>query len=142
MNHRSNLAGRTGLLFLSLLISQLDCRLSQAGGVSFYRCNVDGMIEFRQTACERGEESMTHVTDSSRGMTPSEPGLRLKKPSEKSDKTARTESKPADEARCWKKRQQLERVEQRLRSGYRPSQSQRLHDRQDEYEAYLRRFCR
>lgn len=140
MNHRSSLCGRPGLLF-PLLIS-LPLSVQPADGVSVYRCDVDGTIEFRQTACERGGESLTHVINGSSGMTPSEPGLRLKKASEKSDTVVRRKKSPDFGERCWRKRRQLERVERRLRAGYKASQYRRLHDRQDEYESYIRHFCR
>jgi hypothetical protein len=142
MYHKSSLAGRIGCYFLIFLASLPILRRAQAAGVALYRCDVGGVLEFRQTACEQGDESTIHVNDSSRGMTPSEPGLRLKKASEKSDIVSRQREMPAVEARCWKKRTQLDRVERRLRSGYKPSQYQRLHQRQDEYEAYIRHFCR
>jgi hypothetical protein len=142
MNHRSRHAGRPGLSFLSLLLLQLICRPLLADGVQLYRCDMDGEIEFRQTACEQGDESITHLVDSNRGMTPSVPGLRLKKSSEKTDTVLQTDNQSKLQARCWRKRRQLERVERHLRSGYKPSQSQRLHDRQDDYEAYIRHFCR
>lgn len=142
MNHRSSLSGRFGRLFLAFLVSQSVCRCLQAEDLVVYRCDVNGVMEFRQTACERGEETLTHVIDSSRGMTPAEPGLRLKKASEKTDTVVRTKVQPDVEERCWRKRSQLERVERRLRAGYKPSQYQRLHERQDAYETYIRRFCR
>ena len=125
-------------LFCCLLLSQ--SLLAQ--GVNLYRCDKNGVPEFRQTRCPDGREQRIQVIEASDGMTPSEPALRLKK---KRKKTARTSRKPAEasnDRRCLKKRQQLERVERKLRSGYKASEYQRLHDRQREYEQYLRQFCR
>jgi len=116
--------------------------LSAADGVTLYRCVAGGRVEFRQTACEKGEESIQQIINGSSGLYPSEPALRLKKPSEKTDTIRSERVRQADEKACWKRRQQLERVERLLRSGYRASQYQRLHERQREYESYLRRFCR
>jgi hypothetical protein len=142
MNHRSSLAGQIGRYFLIFFISFPFCRCLQGAGTSLYRCDTGGVIEFRQTACEQGDESVTTIHDSSNGMTPSEPGLRLKKPSEKTDTVAPVRIPSEVEERCWRARMRLERVERRLRSGYRASQYRWLHDRQDAYESYIRRFCR
>jgi hypothetical protein len=115
---------------------------SAAEGVTLYRCDVDGNVEFRQTACQAGVEARQHVVHSNSGMTPSEPGLRLKMASEKTDTVSRRKTEPDSEKACWHKRRQLERVEKRLRTGYRASEYQRLHDRQRDYEQFIHRFCR
>jgi hypothetical protein len=127
---------------LFLLLSVLFWRTSAAEGMTLYRCNIDGEIEFRQTACREGVETRLHTTHSSSGLTPSEPDLRLKTASEKTDTVSRRKTKLVSEKQCWNKRQQLDRVERRLRTGYRASEYQRLHDRQQEYEAFIHRFCR
>ena len=142
MNHKLTFAGRIGFSFLLIAVLQIGCPVLATADMSLYRCNVDGRIEFRQTACESGDQSTLQVVEHSSGMTPAEPGLRLKKPSEKTDTVQKPSKNDASEQQCWRKRQQLEKVERQLRGGYKPSQYQRLHDRQDEYESYLRRFCR
>ncbi len=128
--------------FLFLLLFLIYCRDATAQGVTLYRCEVDGKVEFRQTACEAGDETLHHVINSSSGMTPSEPGVRLKKPSETADIVTGKKIPHGTDKACWTKRHRLERVERRLRAGYRASEYQRLHDRQREYEDYIRRFCR
>lgn len=132
----------TGLAGLFLLLYILTCRASAAQGVTLYRCNIEGEIEFRQTACEAGDETLQHVTNINSGLTPSEPVLRHETVSEKTDTVSQRESPSVSEKACWKKRQLLDRVESRLRTGYRASQYQRLHRRQEEYEDFIRRFCR
>ncbi len=139
MIHRMAARGQT---FLFLLLFLIDFHGAMARGVTLYRCEVDGNVEFRQTACETGDETLHNVTNSSSGLTPSEPGVRLKKPSEKTDTVTGKEIPQGGDRSCWTKRQRLERVERRLRAGYRASEYQRLHDRQREYEDYIRRFCR
>jgi hypothetical protein len=139
MNHRMAAPGQ---IFLFLLLFLIVGRGATAQGVTYYRCEVDGNIEFRQTACKTGDETPHHVTNSSSGLTPSEPGVRLKKPSEKTDMVAGKKNPGTNDRSCFRKRHQLDRVERRLRAGYRPSEYQRLHDRQREYEDYIRRFCR
>ena len=139
MIHRMPLPGQ---ITRFLLCGLLAVHCLAASAVSLYRCDENGVIEFRQTACEAGKEQRIQVDNSSSGVTPSEPGLRLKKTSEKTDSKRRKPSKARSEKVCWGKRQQLDRIERRLRSGYKASEYQRLHDRQRAYEDYLRRFCR
>ena len=132
----------TGVILLFFICGSINAGAGMAQGVTLYRCEIDGAIEFRQTACEEGEESLQHVQERSSGMTPSEPGVRLKKPSESTDTVTQKRSQASNQQVCWGKRQRLERVERRLRAGYKASEYQRLHNRQREYEAYIRRFCR
>jgi hypothetical protein len=131
-----------GQIFRFLLCGLLAGHSLSALAVSLYRCDKNGSVEFRQTPCRGGGERRIHVINSSNGMTPSEPGLRLKKASEKPDTVSRKRRKTPSDKQCWRKRQQLERVDHRLRAGYKASEYQRLHDRQREYEDYLRQFCR
>ena len=138
MIHRSAATGQN-LLFLICCLIPVGAGMAQ--GVTLYRCEIDGAIEFRQTACVEGEETLQHVEERSSGMTPSEPGVRLKKPSEKTDTVTRKRHRASNDQACWRKRQRLEGVERRLRAGYKASEYQRLHDRQREYEAYIRQFC-
>ncbi|MCU7842533.1 MAG: hypothetical protein KZQ93_01690 [Candidatus Thiodiazotropha sp. (ex Monitilora ramsayi)] len=133
---------RADFLLLLLFLLLPGCRQVMAGDVMLYRCTVDGVVEFRQTACLKGGEGKIHIKDHSKGITPSAPGLRLKKVSEKSDAKPLSKNNGASEERCWKKRRQLERVERKLRAGYKPSQYERLHERQETYESYIRKFCR
>lgn len=129
---------RLHLLFCCLLAAQ---PLS-AEGVSLYRCEINGVPEFRQTPCLEGREGRVQVIEASGGMTPSEPALRLKQKPKKPARVSRKSAETSNDRGCWKKRRQLERVERKLRRGYKASEYQSLHDRQREYEDYLRRFCR
>ncbi len=139
MIHRLTAIGFACLLPLDLA---WVASLSAGDGTTFYRCTIEGRVEFRQTACEAGEETVQQVVNGSSGIYPAEPALRLKTPSEKADTISSKRTRETDEKACWKRRQQLEQVERRLRAGYRPSQYQRLHERQREYESYLRSYCR
>jgi hypothetical protein len=109
--------------------------------VSLYRCDKNGAIEFRQTACEAGRQRSVQVVNESGGLTPSTPALRVVEVPERVAESARQRTTRLREARCWKKRRQLDRVERKLRTGYKASEYQPLHDRQREYEDFLRRFC-
>lgn len=139
MFHRMTLSGQ---ILRFLLCGLLASQSLAAFGVSLYRCDKNNVIEFRQTPCRGGEGRRVHVINNSNGLTPSEPGLHLKIPSEKADRVSPKVHKASSDKRCWRKRQQLERVERKLRAGYKASEYQPLHDRQREYEDYLRRFCR
>ncbi len=111
--------------------------------LELYRCTLNGNVEFRQTPCQAGEQEKTQVIEQSSGMTPSKPAMRLVKEPVKPRKNSSTHpaKKRVDEERCWKTEKKLEKVEQTLRGGYKASQYQRLHRKQDEYEEYLRLFC-
>ncbi|WP_177418888.1 hypothetical protein [endosymbiont of Lamellibrachia barhami] len=75
------------------------------------------------------------------------PALRLqrtkqKKVSKRRSKATKARRKGSEEKRCWAKRKKLEKVEKRLRTGYKASQSDKLHRQQADYEDYLKQFCR
>jgi hypothetical protein len=135
----SNQVSISGILFLTVLgFSNVH-----SAGLEVYRCTLNGETEFSQTPCREGEQQVTVVEPQSRGMSPIKPALRMepKVPANKPKKiTEKTKDKDNLE-KCWRARKKLERVEQRLRAGYKASQYQRLHNRQDEYEEYLRLFC-
>ncbi|MDJ0806365.1 MAG: thioredoxin [Gammaproteobacteria bacterium] len=116
---------------------------SQVCSVELYRCTLNGRVEFRQTACPAGKQEKTEVVEQSGGMTPVVPTLRLEPLQEKrrTGRTPQVRSSKINEERCWKTEKRLERIEQRLRTGYKASQFGKLHRAQDEYEDYLERFC-
>jgi hypothetical protein len=138
MMHKYLINGPIGLFMIAGCVAEA----SAAEAVLVYRCQYDGKIEFQQIPCQAGDETLLPVTDHSGGLSPSEPGLRLPRPAHKAGKHSGRKPRGASERQCWKKQQQLSRVERRLRAGYRASQYQSLHDRQREYEAFIRRFCR
>jgi hypothetical protein len=136
----SNQVSSSGILFLLLLGSSSGL----PAGVEVYRCTLNGETEFRQTPCPEGEQQLTEVVQQSSGMTPVQPALRLQRKAPAKKKTPKIIEKSetrGDRERCWKFHKKLDRVERRLRAGYKASQYQQLHDRQQEYEDYLRLFC-
>jgi hypothetical protein len=123
-----------------LMLGAMAATVSE--GVELYRCTRDGRVEFRQTACPDGEQTLTEVVDQSAGISPIEPALRLESTTpEEPSSVLETRQPRASEERCWKTRQRLEWVERRLRAGYKPSQYDGLHRKQAEYQDYLKRFC-
>jgi hypothetical protein len=131
-----------GLFLVVLTLCFICGSESLAGGATPYRCVIDGVVEFRQTACPQGGGDKIHIKDHSRGITPSEPGLRFNEMTEKRVTQSSSRRKKEYRERCWKKRRQLERVERKLRAGYKASEYERLHQRQADYEDYIREFCR
>jgi hypothetical protein len=114
-------------------------------GATVYRCaGDDGEPRYQQHACS-GEGAEVEIPP---------PALRWDalRPAERSlvesyRQAERVEYPPAparrqvSERTCWNKRRSLDRVSTRLRRGYKASEAQRLHDRQDELSEYLRRYC-
>ena len=118
-----------------------------------YRCpQADGGISFQQQACaaegrliETGEAQAVWSA-----LRPEEKRLyesyrerdreRQLRKRQARRQTARMEK--ADERACFLKRQRLDSVNARLRRGYKAGQGEALRRKRDQYEEYLRRFCR
>lgn len=118
-----------------------------AAQVNVYRCTAaDGSIEFRQQACRDTQDSLqVEIGDTRTGWTPPSGEVAptpTKKPAagKKRATTAGDTDKYAD--RCWNKRQQIERINTELRTGYRPQRGVKLRRRRAEHEAFLSRYCR
>ena len=127
---------------LSLMPVGSACAQSQV-----YRCTApDGSIEFRQRRCDEDDSARRlEIEDTRTGWTPpaGEQPRSSTARSKTRSKAGAAQDRTADYAdRCWNKRQQLERVNARLRAGYKPDQGVKLRRRRSDYEAYLRRYCR
>ncbi len=136
------------LLGLSLAGSVGQLGAASSGGVTVYRCQLpEGDVTFQQIPCASGEQQQrTRIVNRSAGLSPAKPGLRLqrkkqKKASKRRSKATKPRRKRSEEKRCWAKRKKLEKVEKRLRAGYKASQSDKLHRQQADYEDYLKQFC-
>ena len=81
---------RSGLKLHLLFYGLLAAQPLSAGGVSLYRCDANGVPEFRQTWCREGGGLRVRVIEASGGMTPSEPALRLKQAPQKPARVSRT----------------------------------------------------
>ncbi|HIE56112.1 MAG TPA: DUF4124 domain-containing protein [Chromatiaceae bacterium] len=123
------------------------------GAVEVYRCvTADGSISFQQSACshqgeriETGEAQAAWV-----GLRKKERQLyeqyrrRDRKRIDAQRKAERRNARlltQAAPATCYNKRHSLNRVEAKLRSGYKPSKGESLRRKRDYLEGYLRRFC-
>jgi len=135
------------LLGLTLAGSVGQLLAASRGGVTVYRCQQpEGDVTFQQIPCVSGEQQRTRIVNRSAGLSPAKPALRLqrtkqKKASKRRSKATKPRRKRSEEKRCWAKRKKLEKVEKRLRAGYKASQSDKLHRQQADYEDYLKQFC-
>ena len=136
------------LLFVPLILLPVSAR-----SVEVYRCvAADGSVSFQQNACpalgeriETGEAQAAwvalrkeerHLYEQYRQRDRKR--LDAQHEAERRSAKASTQASPAT---CYNKRHSLDKVAARLRSGYKPSQGERLRRRRDYLEGYLRRFC-
>ena len=116
-----------------------------ASGTMLFRCTAeDGAIEFRQHACSSGIEERFMVRDVRVGWQPPEvKGEKKKRVAKKAKKPSsnRKKKQQKTERACFNKRQQLERVEWRLKRGYKASKGNELRMKRRQYEEYLDKFC-
>jgi len=133
----------TGLTaLLSALPTVPQTVLAQA---TVYRCTApDGGIEFRQHPCAgQDREREIEIRDNTTGWVPPAPAPRAaEKTKRKPRSRSATDHADRNADRCWQKRQQLQRVDNELRAGYKPARGERLKRRRREYEAYLNHYCR
>ena len=124
---------------------------SVAAQAQIYRCtSADGSIEFRQHPCADRQRSRTvKIEDTRTGWVPPkpEPESESQDPPKQETAASRRRAARVPDAdryaeRCWRKRQQIQRVNNELRAGYRPARGERLKDRRRRYEAYVDEFCR
>ncbi len=115
-----------------------------------YRCaGADGSIEFRQQPCPSRQHSRTvTIEDTRTGWVPLQPEPQIEPQRPPSQQTKAPSQRAAgapreDQAaeRCWRKRQQIQRIDDELRAGYRPARGERLKARRRQHEAYVDAFC-
>ncbi|MES9878643.1 MAG: DUF4124 domain-containing protein [Candidatus Sedimenticola sp. PURPLELP] len=114
-----------------------------------YRCEGEGgRAEFQQVPCAdksiKPLELSPQVVDwvaAPRLKSGSAGGSKAKK-STRSRGSAAARKRTATAEKCWRNEQKLERIQWKLRKGYRPAEGERLKQRRRELEAYGKRFCR
>ena len=131
-------------LYCAFVLSWMALPL--ATGATLYRCTAeDGAIEFRQQACATGIEERLEVKDVKVGWRPPEIKTEKKKKPAAKKTRKRLESRKKQQRKsdraCWNKRQQLERVEWRLKRGYKAGKGNELRFKRRQYEDYLDKFC-
>ncbi len=125
----------------------LFCNAGHAGE-TVYRCpDAQGHIQFQQHPCsgDAGEEIYVEAESKIWAPVPnareiiSEGSARQNKPRKKGS-TRRGKSSGSDKS-CWKAEQKIERIQWKLRKGYKPAEGERMRQQRRELEEYLRRFC-
>jgi hypothetical protein len=144
-NRRSRLTVGLPLIYLIALVGSCPDAAAQS---TIYRCTAeDGAIEFRQFPCHERDASRELELDTPPvGWVPPKPEA-TPKPAQRAKGARKTETRStlrkdryADQ--CWKKRQQMEEINARLRHGYRPDQGVTLRRRRSQHEEFIRQFCR
>jgi hypothetical protein len=113
-----------------------------------YRCDGDPP-RFQDAPCgSTGVASVVPAAGGGSGLRRSERNwLRTREAARQAAKPKRSQRRSGSgkvaqqEQRCWRKRQQLERVKAKLRRGYKPAQGERLRRSRKQYEEYLFRYC-
>lgn len=144
MHARIRIAPAAGLVAACALLAAAVAAPAAAQS-SVYRCTAaDGSIELRQHPCEGGDLSQRlHIEDNRTGWVPPRPDSTPKPKTQKARKGAKSTSPRKQYVeRCWKKRQQIARINNELRAGYKPARGERLKRRRRELEAYVNEFCR
>ncbi|HIP52552.1 MAG TPA: DUF4124 domain-containing protein [Chromatiales bacterium] len=116
-----------------------------AVGGDVYRCTTaEGYIEFSQRPCGSADQRRVEIEDYRIGSVQPREIKRERTVGKKRRKAHRPKRASArgSERGCWKKKAQLERLEWRMRRGYKASRSADLHNKREVYEEYLRKFCR
>ncbi len=118
------------------------CLMGEASA-TFYRCQTAKGIIFQDHTCTQGVSTEIEVKDyqiGTRAVEPPDPSPT--KPKRKRKKVHKTHTQDASERTCFSKRQQLERINSKMRHGYTAAQGNRLRERRRQIEEYQRRFCR
>ncbi len=134
---------------LGLLVALTVCHNPAQSAV--YRCELaDGTFVFQQSACYSGHEplEMTPLNTLGDGLRKTERKWlksRTRRSGRSIEKTRSGDvvgKQRQDAEKCLKKKQLLERVQAKLRRGYKPAQGDALRRQRDDYAEYLRAFCR
>ena len=138
-------------LFLVPLLCLWQTPLGLADAVKVYRCRgEDGAVEFRQWHCEQGLQREVQVDTTPSGWIPppaSPDSRRARRAGKSRSKPAsRSSSRSADRKRkqekeCWRVKKRLEKLEWRMRRGYKAGRGPGLRRQRQDYEDYLRKFC-
>ncbi|WP_456449107.1 hypothetical protein [Thiolapillus sp.] len=124
-----------------------------ASATEVYRCvQPDGSIAFQQQACSQGGQRI-ETGEAQAVWAPLRSGEKsLYQHYRKRDqqrlahkhkaRSRVSRQRQRDERVCLAKRQKLDAVSAELRRGYKAGRGEKLRRRRDNYEEYLRRFCR
>ena len=117
------------------------------------RCQLpDGQVSFSYLPCSSGVQDELEFEDQKVGWEAPRAPLKPegKSKSERQQQLRRQaaalraakKEKERKQKDCWNKKQKIERIQERLRRGYKAGQGRTLHYKKRELEDYLREFCR
>jgi len=140
--------------FISLVCSSLllTCMLVESAE-TVVRCQLpDGRVSFSDRPCSSGIQDELTFEDQKVGWEAPRTPLKLERKSKRErQQQSRRQAAALRAARkekarkhkdCWKKRQKVERIQERLRRGYKAGQGRTLRYKQRELEAYIKEFCK
>ncbi len=147
-NSRSYVSGFCLLIWIVLWLN-----LPAESAETVIRCHLpDGRVSFSDRPCRSGIQNELEFKDQKVGWEAPRTPLKLKRKSKRERqqqvrrKAAALRAARKEKARkkrdCWMKKQKIDRIQERLRRGYKAGQGRTMRYKQRELEAYLREFCR
>ncbi len=141
----------SGPLLIFPLLCLWQTPLGLADAVKVYRCRgEDGAVEFRQWHCEQGSQQEVRVDTTPSGWVPASvspeskrtrrAGRSRSEPASRGGNRA-AESKRKQEKECWRVKKRLDKLEWRMRRGYKAGKGPGMRRQRRDYEDYLRKFC-
>jgi len=117
------------------------------------RCQLpDGRVSFSDRPCQSGIQHVLELEDQKVGWEAPRTPLKIERKSQRERKQQSNRQAAAlrvarkEKARkkkdCWKKKQKIERIQERLRRGYKAGQGRTMRYKRRELEDYLREFCK
>ena len=148
----SGFGPRPGSLFSMVSLLYLwHLPVVPADTVQVYRCRGDdGVVEFRQQYCDQGRQEEVRVDTTPSGWIPPRPtrenGREKRLANTRSASVRRDERRAAEreqkqEKECWRTRKRLDKLQWRMRRGYKAGKGPALRRQRRDYEEYLRKFC-
>ncbi|VAX06568.1 hypothetical protein MNBD_GAMMA26-271 [hydrothermal vent metagenome] len=146
-NNDNLLTGAAAIWFFPLWLSFSLLPLDAVAETVFRCVATDGSIEFSQRPCGAGMQNEEIIIENQL-VGWEAPKVENKKRASKRPRKKRSTAKTSHQAKikqdkdCWKKKQQIETVQHRLRRGYTAKQGMELRRKRRTYEAYMAKFCR
>ena len=139
------------LMFVIPLLCAWQTPVGFADNVKVYECRGrDGAVEYRQLPCDQGLQREVRVDTTPSGWVPP----RVKPESKRAGRVGKSRSRAASgrasrtaqlkqkqEKECWRVKQRLDKLEWRMRRGYKAGKGPGLRRQRREYEEYIRTFC-
>ncbi len=144
---------RSGILSVMFLLAygSWHTPVGFADAVKVYRCSgKGGVVEFRQQYCDQRHQEAVQVDTTPSGWIPprrkseSNRAKRVGKQRSKAvfQSASRTaELKQKQEKDCWHTQKRLDKLQSRMRRGYKAGKGPGLRRQRRDYEDYLRKFC-